>query len=129
MESSPASSNLSFVSFIKKLPGHYLITFLVSFLLIFLIFYSYFLSNKTYLKEGEIVPNDIYSPITVRYINEEETEKLREQAEEQIPVIYKKNSFVNDTVISDIEYLFSVVKAEQKNKIKTKSEKCATVEK
>lgn len=129
MEGSPASSNLSFVSFIKKLPGHYLITFLVSFLLILLIFYSYFLSNKTYLKEGEIVPNDIYSPITVRYINEEETEKLREQAVEQIPVIYKKNTFVNDTVISDIEYLFSVVKAEQKNKIKTKSEKCATVEK
>lgn len=129
MESSPASSNLSFVSFIKKLPRYYLITFLVSFLLIFLIFYSYFLSNKTYLKEGDIVPNDIYSPITVRYINEEETEKLREQAQEQIPVIYKKNTFVNDTVISDIEYLFSVVKAEQKNKIKTTNEKCETLEK
>ncbi len=129
MDSSPAPSNLNFVSFIRKLPRHYLITSLISFLLIFLIFYSYFLSNKTYLKEGEVVPYDIYSPITVRYINEEETEKLRKQAEEQVPVIYKKNFLVNETVISDIEYLFSVVKTERKNKIKTKNEKCATVEK
>ncbi|HPO28838.1 MAG TPA: HDIG domain-containing protein [Caldisericia bacterium] len=129
MESSPASSNLSFASFIRKLSGQKLLIIIITLVLIFLIFYSYFLSNKTFLKEGEIVPYDIYSPTTVRYINEEETENLRKRAEEQVPLIYKKNPFVNETVISDINYLFSVVKSERNNKIKTTNEKCATVEK
>lgn len=129
MESSPASSNLNFALFIKSLKGSRLIICLISILLLFSIFYSYYFTHKAYLKEGEIVQYDIFSPITVRYLNEEETEKLRKQAEEKVPTVYKKNSLVDETVISDIEYLFSAVRAERSNKIKTISEKCSSIEK
>jgi len=129
VDGSPASSNISFVRFIKNLKRNYLLTCIISVLILFVIFYSYFLSYRTFLKEGDIVPYDINSPITVRYTDKEETEKLRKQAEEKVPVIYRKNTSVDETVISDIENFFLILKTERKNKIKKTEDKLSVIEK
>lgn len=129
MDSSPASSNIKFTQFIRNLKVNHLLTCLISVLLLFLIFYSYFLSNKPFLKEGDTVPYDIYSQSTVKYTDKEETEKLRKNAEENVPVIYTKNPLISETVISDIENFFLTVLTERKNKIKKTEDKLTELEK
>jgi cyclic-di-AMP phosphodiesterase PgpH len=128
VKDSPESSS-SFFTFIKNLSKFNKVVLIISFLLSFIIIFTYFISYQSFIKEGDIALKDINSPITTRYINKTETEKLKKQAEDKVPLIYQKNIAVNNTVINDIEYFFEKLKTERNNKLKTDNEKIVEINK
>ena len=128
MSDSPESSS-NFFTFLKNFSKFNLIVLVIGFLLSFLLVFTYFISFQSLIKEGDTALKDIQSPITTRYINKIETENLKKQAEERVPLIYKKNKIVNSSVINDVEYFFEKLKSERNNKFKTNNEKISEIKK
>lgn len=80
-------------------------------LAVFLTFFSVisgnFFTKKVSLQIGEIAKETILAPIQVE--NEIATNRKKDLAEKEVSIIYKKDSYVQERAIGDIEQLFKYV--------------------
>ncbi len=63
------------------------------------------LINIPLLKPGEVSPVDVRSPVSIRVINREKTEKLKEKAREQILPVYQSNPKAVEETLKQVEGL------------------------
>ena len=61
--------------------------------------------NIPALKPGEVSPVDVRSPVSIKVINEEETERLRREARKKVLPIYRLNSGAEEEALKEVEKL------------------------
>ncbi|TDX51064.1 HD family phosphohydrolase [Orenia marismortui] len=69
-----------------------------------------FLPNRVNLQVGQVTKSDIVAPKTVEYIDEESTEKLRQEAENKVSKVYEEDTGILTKVKADVRQFFDTIK-------------------
>ncbi len=71
---------------------------------------SCFLSGGYSFKEGQVCPTNIYAPRTIVYVDEEETERLRNEAENRVEKSYQEDTDALQRQHDQIDSVFGKVR-------------------
>lgn len=123
MESSPGSSNKNRITFFSLFDSKRFYVVLINLLLIFASISTYYFTNKLFLKEGDLAPSDFFSPVTIKHLNNTKWLALKKIAESKVPVTYKIDPMVIDTVMQDLDNFRNLLISNRNNKLKSETEK------
>jgi cyclic-di-AMP phosphodiesterase PgpH len=129
MENPSDSSKRSFFRHFKHFESRHLYVLLLSVFVIFATIFSYYYERRQDLSVGDIVPYDLSSPVTVPYYNRIKTEELRQKAEENVPIIYRKNPLIFNAIKEELDFLYKAVQAERRVASKNLQEKILEITK
>ncbi len=129
MDSTSDSSKPIIFRSLNLFETKHFVAILISFVLVFAIIISYYFEHRLDFSIGDIAPYDITSPSTQPYYNRIKTEELRQQAEEKVSIIYRKNPLILDSILQELSFLKSEVQSQRINRIKTDNEKILEIEK
>lgn len=128
MESSSGPSDSRISSFFRLFKRKHSFVLFVNFILIAAVLGSFYFSNIVYIKIANIAPEDIYSPVNIKYLNRIKWENQKDQAANKVNDKYEKNKMVLEAVLKDLNVVFNDINETRNNKLKTQAEKIEDVQ-